>query len=82
MGPGCSNLMVFPQKKSQDRILFMGKNQSPKYGYGFRTPYRFRTQSKDDVTTGYGLNFKIGYGIRYGYGKILKSMYGYGTDTD
>ena len=61
---------------------------TPKYEYGFRTPYRFRTQSSERVTDGIRMkfqnwvrntvrvrkNFEIKVRVRNGYGLILRNV--------
>ena len=68
--------------------LFFGTPHIPNYGYGFRTPYRFRTQSSERVTDGIRMkfqnwvrntvrvrkNFEIKVRIRNGYGLILSNV--------
>ena len=60
-------------------------DHTPKYGYGFRTPYRFRTQSCNDGirikfqiwvrnTVRVRKNFEIKVRIRNGYGLILSNI--------
>ena len=69
-------------------MILTSINHTPKYGYGFRTPYRFRTQSSERVTDGIRMkfqnwvrntvrvriNFEIKVRVRNGYGLILRNV--------